>query len=219
MLHFIEVEMEMQHIYQPVVIAALLDADGPATLRQLAKDLLVADERAVATAASRLQRMPLLVLRNRGVVESIAPGVWRLTNRRLTYRQRSNLSAACSGRLAKFLDTRDPWDAVAEGIGSATRSAVFQAAHGACLLCHRLVELQVDHVQPQAHGGPNDHSNLQALCQQCNNAKGVVWVDYRPPNHPHRPLGRQKDMTYFYDAKGVIWTPEGLKQGTPIAET
>jgi diadenosine tetraphosphate (Ap4A) HIT family hydrolase len=33
--------------------------------------------------------------------------------------------------------------------------------------------LEVDHIKPRSKGGTNDPSNLQALCYQCNRAKGA----------------------------------------------
>ena len=47
---------------------------------------------------------------------------------------------------------------------------------GDCNLCgvHFLkVNLTVDHIVPQAHGGLNDDDNLQLLCQRCNSIKGT----------------------------------------------
>jgi hypothetical protein len=73
LLHYIQSEMSMQHIYQPVVIEALLDANGSATLRQLALALLAADEGALATAEARLRKMPLEVL----VDGHVIPQGWR----------------------------------------------------------------------------------------------------------------------------------------------
>jgi len=58
LLVFIERTMKTQEIYQPVVIAALLEAGGQATLRQLAVALLSSDEAQLDAAAARLRRMP-----------------------------------------------------------------------------------------------------------------------------------------------------------------
>jgi 5-methylcytosine-specific restriction enzyme A len=45
-----------------------------------------------------------------------------------------------------------------------------------CQLCGRRppeVILEVDHIFPVARGGTNDIGNLQALCRECNRAKGA----------------------------------------------
>lgn len=39
--------------------------------------------------------------------------------------------------------------------------------------------LHVDHVIPEAHGGPTTLANLQVLCRTCNLAKGATYADYR----------------------------------------
>ena len=44
LLAFITERMRMSHIYQPLLIGALVDAGGTATLRQLAHGFLAQDE-------------------------------------------------------------------------------------------------------------------------------------------------------------------------------
>jgi 5-methylcytosine-specific restriction endonuclease McrA len=34
--------------------------------------------------------------------------------------------------------------------------------------------LELDHIKPRLHGGSNDVSNLQALCNSCNARKGAT---------------------------------------------
>lgn len=51
---------------------------------------------------------------------------------------------------------------------------------GRCLACGRTdLPLQRDHVVPLSRGGRNDISNIQPLCQQCNDSKGTESTDYR----------------------------------------
>src|SRR3990167_1418755 len=40
-----------------------------------------------------------------------------------------------------------------------------------CGLCEISNNLTFDHIQPLAHGGDNDLSNIQILCSDCNNYK------------------------------------------------
>src|SRR3954466_6064777 len=100
MLIFLTEKMSMMHVYQPVVVEALLEANGPATIRQLALALLAADESAMASAEARLRRMPLKVLKKNGVIQSPAPGLYALTTPPMTHVERATLRAVCHQRLA-----------------------------------------------------------------------------------------------------------------------
>jgi 5-methylcytosine-specific restriction endonuclease McrA len=210
LLDFIETTMKTQEIYQPVLIAALLDAGGQATIRQLAVSLLAADEAAIDAAAARLNRMPLPVLRKHTVVERVAKGVWKLTTPALTHTERARLAAACHVRLADYLDKAGPIVSSQGHIGTGMRKQVFDAAFGRCLYCRGVDEpLEVDHVRPQSAQGVTALSNLQAICKPCNIAKGVAWIDYRPMNHPHRPQVKPEGVTAYWDDKNVVWGPTG----------
>ncbi len=44
LVDFISNKMSMSHIYQPLLIKSLVDADGTATLRQLSHNFLAQDE-------------------------------------------------------------------------------------------------------------------------------------------------------------------------------
>lgn len=172
LLDFIDNRMSMMHIYQPVVIEALLEANGPVTIRQLALALLAADESAMASAEARLKRMPLRVLRKNGVIQTPTPGMHALTTPRLNHVQRANLTAACRKKLAAFLDEKDPFSGVSTEIPHGVPYEVFLAADGRCLLCHSDTKpLQVDHIRPLTKGGGNELANLQALCGDCNQGK------------------------------------------------
>ena len=50
-----------------------------------------------------------------------------------------------------------------------------------CLRCGSSRKLEVDHIVPQAAGGPDCWNNLQTLCQPCNQQKTVQHIDYRSP--------------------------------------
>jgi hypothetical protein len=127
LLTFIEHKMDLRHVYQPVLISALLEATGTATLRQLALALLETDENAITSAEARLLDLPLRkVLQKHGVVSSPAPGLWRLEVEPLTHQQRAALLAACQRRLADFLDKNSPWASTSTGIKHGTPYIVFQ---------------------------------------------------------------------------------------------
>ena len=54
LIDFIETRMQMSHIYQPVLIRALIDAGGTATLRQIALAFAVQDEATIREAENPL---------------------------------------------------------------------------------------------------------------------------------------------------------------------
>jgi hypothetical protein len=68
LIDFVQNRMSMSHVYQPLVIRALADADGAATLRQLAVALVTQDEAVLAEAEVTLKQMPLRVLDKHHVV-------------------------------------------------------------------------------------------------------------------------------------------------------
>jgi hypothetical protein len=69
-IEFVRVRMRMSHVYQPLLIRALVRAGGSATLRQLAAALLMEDESQLLYYEDRIKKMPLPVLRKHGVVTS-----------------------------------------------------------------------------------------------------------------------------------------------------
>ncbi len=55
-----------------------------------------------------------------------------------------------------------------------------------CQCCGYCEQLEVDHIIPVVHGGLNDDSNLQTLCNKCNGIKrtsGIGWVEYQSVMH------------------------------------
>jgi ATP adenylyltransferase len=69
LLDFLENRMSMSHIYQPLLIRALVDSGGTATLRQLAQSFLLQDESQLLFYEKRIKQMPLKILRKHGVVD------------------------------------------------------------------------------------------------------------------------------------------------------
>jgi len=60
------------------------------------------------------------------------------------------------------------------GIG--VRRRVFLLSDGRCTICGATLRpgWHMDHVTPLSKGGPDEESNLQALCPPCNQAKGAA---------------------------------------------
>ena len=59
-------------------------------------------------------------------------------------------------------------------IPDSVRQYVYQRDNFQCQSCgktHLETKLNIDHIVPLAKGGSNDMSNLQTLCQACNQRK------------------------------------------------
>ena len=168
----------MSHVYQPLLIRALVRAGGSATLRQLAAVLLAEDESQLLYYEDRIKKMPLPVLRGRDIVTSNRDLV-TLNVARLTYQERAAIELECTQKLAEFLQRRGmaTWDyrlIEADPVRADIRYRVLAAARGRCSLCGATSaerRIEVDHIIPRSRGGSNDMSNLQALCDECNRGK------------------------------------------------
>jgi hypothetical protein len=94
---FIQNRMRVSHIYQPVMIKALLENGGQATTEEIAKSLLAYDQSQVEYYTLRTKNMVGKVLANNGVVEPIKDGRqitgYRLTETTHTEAQRAALQA------------------------------------------------------------------------------------------------------------------------------
>ena len=58
-------------------------------------------------------------------------------------------------------------------IPEAVRHEVWRRDQGKCVTCGSNANLQYDHIIPVARGGATSVTNLQLLCQRCNQAKGA----------------------------------------------
>jgi hypothetical protein len=70
LVDFLEHKMSMSHVYQPLLVRALVDSGGTATLRQIAHVFLSQDESQLLYYEMRIKDMPLKVLKRHGVIES-----------------------------------------------------------------------------------------------------------------------------------------------------
>src|SRR4029453_11780871 len=66
---FLESQMRMSHIYQPLMLRTILQGGGTATARQIAAAFLAEDESQLEYYEAITNRMPGKVLRRHGVVE------------------------------------------------------------------------------------------------------------------------------------------------------
>ena len=111
LVEFLTNRMSMSHVYQPVVIRALVDAGGAATVRQFAQSFLLQDESQLLYYERRIKEMPLEVLRKHGVVQADGKLV-SLTVATLTLQQQAHIRLLCEERLQSFVQTPDLsiWD-------------------------------------------------------------------------------------------------------------
>jgi diadenosine tetraphosphate (Ap4A) HIT family hydrolase len=175
---FIGKKMRMSHIYQPLLIRSLLDCGGAATLRQLAGCFLDQDESQILFYEDRIKKMPVPVLKSHGILD-IEGQLVRLKVGKLTFKERTQLKAACDQKIQEFLEKRGlaTWDyrlLELDPVPDTIRYEVLRRAGGKCELCgcsSKERPLHVDHIIPRSKRGSNDIENLQALCEQCNLAK------------------------------------------------
>ncbi|SRR6266567_1493379 len=178
LVDFLEHKMSMSHVYQPLLVRALVDAGGVATVRQLAQVFLVQDESQLLYYEKRIKEMPLKVLKRHEVIASDGQLV-SLNTKNLTLVQKAHIRMLCEQKLQSFVQKRGIgiWDYRLlddDPIPDSLRFLVLKAAGGRCQLCGILAKerpLDVDHIIPRSRGGKTELANLQALCSKCNRSK------------------------------------------------
>jgi ATP adenylyltransferase len=175
---FISEGMRLSHIYQPLLIRLLVDADGTATVRSLAQSLLLQDESQIRYYEKTLKDMPLRVLSKHGVLSRNGELV-NLELPKLTLEEKAAIRRLCEEKMQSFIESRGLaiWDhrlLETDPVPNSVRYQVLKAAGGKCALCGISAKdavLHVDHIQPRSRGGTNSIENLQCLCEQCNLGK------------------------------------------------
>lgn len=177
---FLSEKMRMSHVYQPLMIRTLLEQDGHAGLREIAKAFLVEDESQLEYYENIVKRYPAQVLSKHGIIQKDGTG-YQLTDAfsHLSPDERQTLIALCNDKLHTFIQKRKlaVWEHrfLADGyIPGSLRYDILRRAKGRCECCGISAEeraLDIDHIVPRKQGGSDDVSNLQALCYQCNRQK------------------------------------------------
>src|SRR5262245_21641444 len=176
---FLETRMRQSHVYQPVLIRALVDSGGSATVRQLASIFVQQDESQLRYYEKTIKTMPVKVLRKHGIVSQQGNPI-SLAVKRLTLQQRAEIRKLCETKLQEFIAKKGIkiWDYRMLDFSSVTdelRYRVLKEARGRCALCGASVKdvpLDVDHILPRSRKGRTVYENLQALCAKCNRTKG-----------------------------------------------
>lgn len=173
----------MSHVYQPVMITALLRHGGAASARQIAHALLGHDESQLEYYRTITGNMVGRVLKDHGLVSSEGRGwkrIWRLTGHEdFTECDVAAIIEACREKLDAYIQKRGSriWSHRTAGSGyvpGSLRYRVLKRAEFHCELCGIPADekaLEVDHIVPRNKGGPDDITKLQALCYTCNAQK------------------------------------------------
>ena len=179
LVQFIERDMRMSHVYQPVMLRELLDRGGRASRKDIARALLNEDRSQLDYYSEITQNMVGRVLTNRQVVKRDGANYELLGYDELTRLQVQELKNACDRKLAEYVARRGDliWEhrRRSSGYVSGTlRYEVLKGAKARCELCgipNDERALEVDHIIPRNKGGTDEISNLQALCYSCNAMK------------------------------------------------
>ncbi|MGC6514679.1 MAG: HIT domain-containing protein [Myxococcota bacterium] len=232
LLDYIEHRMQMQHIYQPVMLDALLSNDGECPVSEIAKAFLALDSSQIGYYGEITKNMPARVLGGHGVVEKLKEGR-RITGYRLSgfgdlnASEVASLRSACQSRLDSYLSKHGEriWSHRDKAIGyisGTIRYQVFKQAKYRCQLCGISAEqkaLQVDHIIPRNKGGDDHISNFQALCFTCNAMKrDTDDTDFRTISESYKH--RASDCIFCGIEKGRIIAENELcyaiRDGFPV---
>ena len=179
---YISKGMKMQHIYQPIMIKALLESkEHRASAEDIARQFLINDEPQLQYYKYITKVMPGRVLREHGIVALDGSSDYILNLRdSLTRGQVSELVQLCNVKINEYeqkYGLKSIWHsrfATARNISGPLQYEVLKRARGRCELCGvsmKVKALQVDHIRPYSKGGPTVLENLQALCYTCNAQK------------------------------------------------
>lgn len=179
LLDYLEKQMKMQHIYQPIMIRTLLESKNIATVETIARAFLQDDLSQIDYYKQITKNMPGKVLRKNNVV-LYQDDKFILNTPNFTNEQRKNLIKICNEKVKKY---QEKWgnkiwihrSRSSRIIPGSMRYTVLKNAKHRCELCGihgREKSLDIDHIVPINKGGPNVIENMQALCYTCNSQKG-----------------------------------------------
>src|SRR5215218_9171976 len=179
LVDFVQNRMRMSHVYQPVMLLALLRGGGRRSTADIARSILLHDESQVEYYENVAKNMVGRVLRQHSIVEKAGGGFALVDFEDLDTEQIERLTELCEPKLDDYKARRGRqiWQhrRVSAGYVSGTlRYEVLKRARFRCELCGVSADvraLEVDHIVPRNKGGTDDPDNLQALCYSCNSMK------------------------------------------------
>ena len=177
---FITENMQMQHVYQPLMLMELLKNKGEASEEQIAKSILDFDPVQKKYYEDKVRNMVGKVLKKNGITDRQKSSHRLIGYEELTNEQVQELIELLGNKLSDEVNSRGDefWKHRAtdrEEISGSVRYEVLKRARGRCECCGISKEdrpLDVDHIVPVSKKGKNDISNYQALCWLCNTNKG-----------------------------------------------
>ena len=178
---FINSEMKMSQIYQPLMLIELLkEMDGKASVKDIAQAILNKDPTQIEYFSQVVKNMVGRVLTKNHEIATKDKDVYSLIGTEyLSNKEAEELIELCEQKIAEFEAKRG--ESICNHrirghrpISGSIRYQVLSRARGRCELCGITNEqkmLEVDHIFPKSLGGKDDLSNYQALCYSCNAAK------------------------------------------------
>lgn len=201
---FIQKDMSMQHIYQPVMLIELLKNQGQASVTQIAQAILNKDPSQIEYYAQIVKRMVGDVLTNKRKITTKDKDQYFLEGAKsLSKDQVAELVGLCESKIAEYEAKRQgaQWEHRRRGrrpVSGTIRYEVLKRAKGRCELCgisNEEKNLEVDHITPKSLGGKDDIANYQALCFTCNAQKNNKDdTDFRNINAQYEH--REKDCLF-----------------------
>ena len=177
---FIGQKMQMQHIYQPVMLLQLLQGGGEADTSQIAQAILDKDPSQLEYYAAVVTNMVGKVLtQSRKLTVKSGKKYALLGFQELSSAEVGRLTELCQNKILEFETKRQgaQWEHRRRGhrpVSGSVRYEVLKRANFRCELCGisaDLKGLEVDHIHPKSLGGKDELGNYQALCYSCNAAK------------------------------------------------
>lgn len=186
---FITEKMRMSHIYQPVMIKALLLRNGKASKTEIAEEILRYDPSQVEYYESIVNNMVGRVLRNHDVVRKEKNDFYLTDFDSISPEDLNELVRLCDIKILEYLKKRGEgvWQHRSKNrsyISGSVKYKVLKRAGFRCELCGISASekaLEVDHIEPKNLGGEDSINNYQALCYSCNAMKrDRDSEDFRP---------------------------------------
>lgn len=177
---FIRDEMRMSHIYQPVMLLELLQSDGTASIRSIAKSLLAYDVAHIEYYEQITKNMVGRVLsKNRQITIRVGDAYHLTGFGQFSSDEVSQLIDLCQNKIDAYIAKRGEaiWSHRRKSTGyvpGTARYEILKKANIRCELCGIPADekaLEVDHILPRNFGGGDEIYNLQALCYSCNATK------------------------------------------------
>lgn len=227
---FIEHDMRMSQVYQPVMLIELLRNNGTAAVQQIAKAILDRDPTQIEYFSRIVKAMPGKVLTsNRGITEKHGDEYTLTGASELSADNIEMLIQLCQQRIEAFEAKRgdSTWAHRKRGhrpISGSIKYNVFKRAKFRCELCGVPADvraLEVDHIHPKSLGGKDDISNYQALCYSCNAAKrNTDDEDFRDLKRLYDL--REEECIFCETTKRTLLTQNSLaytiKDGFPVTD-